>query len=372
MILWTTFYNPQNKERLDELEVAIRLNCDNPNIEKFIILCEKIQPSFSHKKIEIISIQKRPSYDTFFNLYDDKDINILINTDIILDYEDTLKLKNIERNEFFALTRYEIGNRIITNYDDILTKKVSITNYSDHHNDIYSCTSDTWVVFGKPSSTDKTDFFFELGVPSCEVSLLYTLYKNGYKIFNPCLSIFTYHYHKDEDRTYYKKAYDWPRLFTIPSIFQNNKKKLFYLITNKFSVSIFLNISSVEEKPWKKFNHTPLFKILKLLKELTDDMYTTYYISIKSGIGYEDFIDDIDTDIHVNFYYETLAPFKKELKNKYIFFGNDKMNITEKDVIYKSIKKIINCGENTLVKPLDNEFPIIVNSDFYKKIYLQT
>jgi hypothetical protein len=381
MILYTTLYTPAKKERLNEIETCLTLNCDNQNIEKIIILFEDNSISkINHPKINLIKIDKRPTYNNFFELFEEEKINILVNSDIILNYEDTKKFKNIRKNEIYALTRYEIGKREIEKYDDIFQKRCLITDYTDSdNNDIYSCTSDTWVIYGKPVKEHPSDYSFELGVPGCEISMLYDFHKNNYKIYNPCLSIYTYHYHKDEDRSYYKKCYEFPRFFTVPSVLKviNNKNFNFYKINNKFSVSILLSITSDKGKHWKKFKDTPLFKTLKMFSEtIDDDINVKYYISIKQDLGYENLLqDNIDKEININISDEDdIIRYKKfinkavnETKDKFIVISKEVEDL-EKGWLYKSIKKICESGENTLVKPPEKEFPCIVSRDYIVKL----
>jgi hypothetical protein len=109
---------------------------------------------------------------------------------------------------------------------------------------------------------------------------------------------------------------------------------------------------------------------------IDDDINVKYYISIKQDLGYENLLqDNIDKEININISDEDdIIRYKKfinkavnETKDKFIVISKEVEDL-EKGWLYKSIKKICESGENTLVKPPEKEFPCIVSRDYIVKL----
>ena len=109
--LWTTYFECSDPLRKPEFLTSIRINSENPGIDTVYVLAETVETfPLNHSKIKVIPILERPSYSTFFHLYKTYEltdtINILINTDIVLDYRHMDHFKLIQPNMLFALSRY--------------------------------------------------------------------------------------------------------------------------------------------------------------------------------------------------------------------------------------------------------------------------
>lgn len=179
--LWTSWY-PMTDERKEECKEAIVFNLSNPLVDKVTLLCE-CPFELEHPKLNCIQ-SERPTYKTFFDLFDDN-YNIVLNTDIALDYNTTHLIKTIKPNSCYALTRYEKYTK------DWVKPLIS---------------QDTWICYKLKLNTEPLDFY--MGINGCDNRIAYELYKQGVHITNPSKSIKTYHHHKSLSRSYTNSYHD--------------------------------------------------------------------------------------------------------------------------------------------------------------------
>jgi len=127
---------------------------------------------------------------------------VLLNTDIVLDYRHTTRLLNIKKNQFFALTRYEFmtSSSDVRSMEDILKKPVELFGNDELLVSQFYYSQDTWIIDGYPRVSGM--FVEQLGVPRCDGRIAVHFNTIGYEVYNPCLSIFTYHLHENKDRSY--------------------------------------------------------------------------------------------------------------------------------------------------------------------------
>lgn len=201
--LFTTFYVDKNKLRQNELETSLYHNMLNPNIDRVFVLMENASMFYGYKSNTLKNIQnrlesenkkhnalfvkKRPTYNDYFKLTTKykNDINIVSNTDIILDYDSTSMLKRFDwKNYCFALTRYDINN-----VNNLFNGK--FFNRAD--------SQDTWIKRGSFPIIPKANF--TLGVAGCDNVIAYLL-SQFYNVINPSLDIKTYHLHLSNVRNY--------------------------------------------------------------------------------------------------------------------------------------------------------------------------
>jgi hypothetical protein len=219
--LWTTYYNPNNEDRRREFLRCLKMNINNPSIKILYVLSEEADiPIQDNEKLRIISIPERPSFNTFFDnykLYEPKSLNILLNTDIVLDYRHTTRMLDIKPNQFLALSRYEFrdSSRDLHTMEDILKTPVELFGNNGMLTSQFYYSQDTWVILGYPSVSNI--FTEKLGVPHCDGRIAFRFNSLGYEVYNPCLSVFTYHIHNDKDRSYYLPCCRGSLLFTRPT-----------------------------------------------------------------------------------------------------------------------------------------------------------
>jgi hypothetical protein len=183
------------------------------------VLCENIPCPIESPKIKVIPITDRPSFNTFFEMYGLKEatsINLLINTDIILDYEDTSFFQKLEKNMVFMLTRYEVMfPNTITTMDDLKTTRIDLLRGDENHTQSQFYGSyDLWAILGSPSALIFPEL---LGVPACDGRVALHFNSLKYALYNPCLVIRVYHIHADADRSYYLGRYAGDTIHVRPT-----------------------------------------------------------------------------------------------------------------------------------------------------------
>jgi len=179
------YYNDKHPDRSKEIDLSLKLNCNNKLFNKIIIINETNQPiPFMNDNIIIINDSKRLTFKDFFNYankYSSEDtINVLINSDIVIG-ENFDKIK-LELNQALFLTRY---------------------NIKEDGSDVFQddCGSfDTWIWKGLITK-DIGNYF--MGETCCDVRLSLEFYNKGYKLKNPSLDLKTYHIHLTEIRNYF-------------------------------------------------------------------------------------------------------------------------------------------------------------------------
>jgi hypothetical protein len=205
IVVWTTYYNPNDETRNSEFIRCLQINSKNPYISAVYVLSEVATLPLKHVKLRCIHITKRPSYNNFFEKYkqyEPNSLNVLLNTDIVLDYRHTTRLFNIKKNQFLALTRYEFmtSSTDVQSMEDILKKPVELFGNHELLDSQFYYSQDTWVMIGYPSVSGL--FVEQLGVQKCDGRIALHFNTIGYEVYNPCLSIFTYHVHENKDRSY--------------------------------------------------------------------------------------------------------------------------------------------------------------------------
>jgi hypothetical protein len=206
MILITTFYVPNNKTREKEINKCLKMNYENPFIEKIILLNDKIyklpiQEEEESQKIEQVIINNSPNYklrfDDAINYINNSEecigkLCILSNSDIY--FNETLsKIDNTTlSNNVFALLRYdedEHGN---------------LTLYSENGKPRDN-SQDCWI-FKSPLKVNTNILNFEFGTLGCDNVFANIVYNSGIYISNPCYSIQSIHVHSSNYRTYNEQS----------------------------------------------------------------------------------------------------------------------------------------------------------------------
>lgn len=189
--LYTTFYPEKNPDRLQELLTCLSLNLGNTAIHKVTVLNEGGDLSgINNKKLSIVNIPKRPTYQDFLEYIskntDNDTIHIIANTDIYFD-ENIGVLQYLDLNhKCLALSRW----------DTTEAKKPLLYNHND--------SQDVWIFKGQPKQGLTADF--PLGVPRCDNRIMYELEKVGYQVLNPAYSIKAFHLHAGQRALVYTEV----------------------------------------------------------------------------------------------------------------------------------------------------------------------
>lgn len=163
IVVYVNVYEASTEERKKELDECLWQNKNNPHISK------------------VVELTGRPTYQDYFNLFEEDKVNVIVNSDIFFD-ETAQLLKGIKSYQCYALTRYDWnGNGHAT-----------FMNRSD--------SQDAWVFRGKVKKIQYADF--PLGVPGCDNRIAHEIKKAGYQLTNPSKSIHALHYHTSQVRNY--------------------------------------------------------------------------------------------------------------------------------------------------------------------------
>ena len=214
MILITTYYDSDNLYRNNEIIQCLINNNNNKHIKRIYLLNDKIYPlDFLQDDSKIIQIivdndnKKRLGFDYAFSFINSTLIGqkcILANSDIFFDNS----LSNLEH---FNLNNYFLS---LSRYEDINKTQLS-----------QAWSQDTWI-FNSPCRIDKNLCKFKFGTLGCDSKLNYLAYKENYNIVNPSKTIFSFHLHASNVRTYDKEyRIDKPHIW-INSSFLHEKGQL--------------------------------------------------------------------------------------------------------------------------------------------------
>lgn len=255
IILITQFFISSSEERNNELRSCLHVNYSNPNINRIILLNERIytdeelgffdiSTQGNHQsKIEQIVVNKRLDYEIVFDYVDKLKLDgyiILANLDIFFDKNiDVLRRTGLAVEKgMFSLLRYD--------YDANHPVKNALLCENWHSS------QDTWIWHSKfnPKNDERKLFDFQLGIPGCDNSFLYLLNFLGYKTYNLPLLIKTYHYHTSGKRTYGSERIMLPyhaviaraannpifnQDFTHPFTYRGENQNLYDYLTDKIT-----------------------------------------------------------------------------------------------------------------------------------------
>ncbi|MBN4078723.1 hypothetical protein JYT96_01835 [Gammaproteobacteria bacterium AH-315-C21] len=237
------------------------INCGNLHFDKVIIFFEDkdgsghVQfPSLSNKKIELVKIDRRPTYRDFFDYANERlknDYVIISNADIYYDGTSNIeRVKEVQPNHLWAVCRY--------NYD---TKEESWSLQGEG----IQGSSDSWI-FKAPIVDFDNDIL--VGMAGCDSYLCQKAVEAGIIVSNPGLSIITKHEHDDmgernrfldsETKATYKELPDFmqcryntycpPASVIEDNIFASNKTlryRLFSLPLSLYLIKAYRKIKSV-------------------------------------------------------------------------------------------------------------------------------
>jgi len=202
--LFINYYTDKNSDRQCELDDCFLRNVENPLIDKIIIFATErdfdnaisLLKAEELVKIRFVTYDKRPTFNDYFKLFQSysSDINIIANSDIIIPKQTITKINNkqFDKNTCLALTRYDI----ISGYWD--SKDWSDATFFDRPD-----SQDTWIFINcdfKAAGIFGADF--TLGIAGCDNRIAYLLDENKFTIYNPSLTLQTFHLHLTGVRNY--------------------------------------------------------------------------------------------------------------------------------------------------------------------------
>ena len=174
--LFSTHFDCGHTGRQKELDYCLKVNQKNPLIDR------------------VYKFANRPTFHQFFEQTRKlpvEDINILANADIYFD--DSLRyVVNIGPRDCYALTRWEIDEE----YNVVSFKDMHAYNKEakpQHSQDVW--------IFRGPVMKNVMGHF-HIGQPGCDNRIAYEIFRGGYRITNPSLTIKAIHKHKEKERNY--------------------------------------------------------------------------------------------------------------------------------------------------------------------------
>jgi len=186
--LFTSYYEDKKLERQIELNHCLARNIENVHIQEIWLICEdgKRPPNADpFGKIKFIDLNRRPTYQDFFQLINDVsspvDIALLANTDIYFDHTLADLPAHMNGNKCIALSRW-----------DVKPEGAVLHNCAG--------SQDTWIFQGKVKKVKYASF--NLGIPGCDNRIAWELHRAGYLMKNPATTIKSYHYHPSDLHNY--------------------------------------------------------------------------------------------------------------------------------------------------------------------------
>ena len=184
--VFTSFYSTANPARKNELIASIFENTQCDSITKVCLYLENTDTPFSHPKLVTKTINQRPKYIDFIDwanelVTESNDTTVICNSDISFDKSIGACSRALRPNECAALARWDLVK------DG--PPKLYYTPYAQ----------DAWIFSGKIRDIECN---FNIGVSGCDNRFMHELFKAGYNVINPALSIKSYHRHDAPTRKY--------------------------------------------------------------------------------------------------------------------------------------------------------------------------
>lgn len=199
--LVTQYFRHPDAARAKEILTCLEKNTQCQDIKTIFLLTEKdYSKDWQHlrtHKIQQFIIKKRLTYAHFIQFVKDRvpknTIAILANADVFMDDLTDLWKINLTR-KMLALLRWDVKD-----LEDLTTAEIFGPRADSQ---------DAWVVLSdsvKEVNWDYTRLNIELGQLECDNAFAGTMLSNRFVLYNPALTIKTYHLHKTEIRNYRKE-----------------------------------------------------------------------------------------------------------------------------------------------------------------------
>lgn len=184
VVYLTSWYEEKNQARRKELISCLEQVVNSGEVDHVHLLAEA-EPPFRHAKMSYRLVDKRPTYNDFFeeanSICENDDVIALANTDIYPSVGTRHKLLGIDSHECYALARW----------DEKPSGDAKLFDRVD--------SQDVWV-FRYPVKPVQGDF--PVGIPGCDNRIAHELQEAGYKVLNPSRSVKFIHRHHSNVHTY--------------------------------------------------------------------------------------------------------------------------------------------------------------------------
>lgn len=194
----TQYFRHPDEERANEIRTCLQKNVQCKDVSRIILLTEKdVSKDWSYtSKIQQVIIKRRLTYAHVLQFIKERvpknTIVILANADIFVDDVHDLWKMNLEHS-MLSLLRWDIRDP-----DDLDTAQLFGPRADSQ---------DTWVLLS--DSVKEIDWKYEpfdvqLGQPGCDNIFAGLMLQNHFVLYNPALTLRTYHYHETQIRNYTK------------------------------------------------------------------------------------------------------------------------------------------------------------------------
>lgn len=193
LILYTTYFSCGDKERQSEIDYCIEKNINSGFFDKIVIFIDDgSNVPWANEFVNVVRIKNRVTYKNWIEESGNHPphYSIFCNSDIYFN-ESICKTKEYIKScsDFMALSRWERqGN-----------------NETLHLNPKWS--QDVWAFYsnGQISRHHARELDFPVGVPRCDNKIAYVFSMRGWRLYNPCSEIRTFHVHGSQKRDYSKR-----------------------------------------------------------------------------------------------------------------------------------------------------------------------
>ena len=195
IVIWVIYYiEPTGSvERQFEIDECLRRNIANTHIDKICVFAENCVVPFESPKVVVIPTSRRLTFSNIMgviaSLGADSDINIIPNSDIFFD-ETVLLMNRMTKDEHWSLAKWEY-------------------NGGNPYAFLAQTSADVFAIRGHPKPLSPSPDF-TMGIPGCEAVLRNIMYRSGYSILNPCISVRCIHMHESGMRHSQERKQIWP------------------------------------------------------------------------------------------------------------------------------------------------------------------
>ena len=221
--LVTQYFRHSDEERAKEILECLQRNAECADINTIILLTERdYSKDWQHlrtNKIKQFVMKKRLTYAHFIQFVKDRvpknTFAILANADIFMDKLTDLWKINL-KNAMFSLLRWDVKD-----LDNLATAEVFGPRADSQ---------DAWIVLSDSVKDVKWNYDplnIQLGQPGCDNAFAGQMLQNRFVLYNPALTLKTYHLHKTEIRNYTKADTIRAKLYInlVPSYIIDTKQE---------------------------------------------------------------------------------------------------------------------------------------------------
>jgi hypothetical protein len=191
----TQWYLPKQINRLQEMERALKLNCNNPFVGKIVLLNEEIyELPINHEKIIQVDIGKRLTFGDAYKYScrnsETGEAWCLANSDIAFD-ETLGDIYFSNAKEVYCLTRYDMSD--------------GKWDLFSEHGIPRADSQDAWIFLTSQTPLKPCPFTglsaeqLEIGQLGFDNKIALIFHVSGFICNNPCKTIKSYHYHFQRD-----------------------------------------------------------------------------------------------------------------------------------------------------------------------------